>query len=283
MRSECSSRLRKRPPFWLRSSFCAKESRLARLSLMWHPKRAVNKSLATNFLSAIIILIGYVLPENNVLAGPLRAIGLFAASGALTNWLAIHMLFEKVPGLYGSGVVPTRFEEFKGAIRSLVMNQFFTKKNIDNFFKTQVGNSEQSLNPEPVLELVDHERLFEGLVESVMESPIGKMLGMFGGPAALDPLKEPFQEKMDLEIRAIFESPKLLEAIQASLQSGDAGDHTAEVAAKVEGIVNRRLDELTPQMVKTIVQDMIQQHLGWLVVWGGVFGGLIGLLTHLFL
>ena len=24
-----------------------------------------------------------------------------------------HMLFEKVPGLYGSGVIPARFEDFK--------------------------------------------------------------------------------------------------------------------------------------------------------------------------
>ena len=37
------------------------------------------------------------------------------------------MLFEKVPGLYGSGVVPSRFEEFKEGIRSLIMTQFFTE------------------------------------------------------------------------------------------------------------------------------------------------------------
>ena len=48
---------------------------------------------------------------------------------------------------------------------------------------------------------------------------------------------------------------------------------------KVDGIVTRRLGELTPGMVKEIVQDMIRRHLGWLVVWGGVFGGLIGLVT----
>jgi uncharacterized membrane protein YheB (UPF0754 family) len=63
----------------------------------------------------------------------------------------------------------------------------------------------------------------------------------------------------------------------------DNDNNAADVTAKVEAIVNRRLEELTPQMVKIIVQDMIQKHLGWLVVWGGVFGGLIGLLTHLFL
>ena len=52
------------------------------------------------------------------------------------------------------------------------------------------------------------------------------------------------------------------------------------VVSNVEGIVQARLDELTPKMVKEIVQEMIRQHLGWLVVWGGVFGGLMGVIAH---
>ncbi|MCU7375947.1 hypothetical protein PEC18_35415 [Paucibacter sp. O1-1] len=52
---------------------------------------------------AIFVLVGYGLQQQIVFT-----IGLFALSGAITNWLAIHMLFEKVPGLYGSGVVPSR-------------------------------------------------------------------------------------------------------------------------------------------------------------------------------
>jgi uncharacterized membrane protein YheB (UPF0754 family) len=51
---------------------------------------------------------------------------------------------------------------------------------------------------------------------------------------------------------------------------------------RVDAIVMQRLNELTPEMVKTIVQDMIHKHLGWLVVWGGVFGGFIGLITSFF-
>jgi uncharacterized membrane protein YheB (UPF0754 family) len=61
--------------------------------------------------------------------------GLFAISGALTNWLAVHMLFEKVPGFYGSGVIPLHFEEFKTGIRKLIMQQFFSGQNIKDFFK----------------------------------------------------------------------------------------------------------------------------------------------------
>ena len=47
----------------------------------------------------------------------------------------------------------------------------------------------------------------------------------------------------------------------------------------IDELITKRLDELTPVMVKSLVQELIKEHLGWLVVWGGVFGGLIGLFT----
>ncbi len=62
-------------------------------------------------------------------------------------------------------------------------------------------------------------------------------------------------------------------------QSAASHDTVDVVVDKVNGIVEKRLNELTPRMVKEIIQEMIRSHLGWLVVWGGVFGGLIGLVA----
>jgi uncharacterized membrane protein YheB (UPF0754 family) len=45
--------------------------------------------------------------------------------------MAIYMLFEKVPFLYGSGIIPNRFEEFKDSIKQLMMQQFFTVENVE--------------------------------------------------------------------------------------------------------------------------------------------------------
>ena len=56
-----------------------------------------------------------------------------------------------------------------------------------------------------------------------------------------------------------------------------------ELEKKISKIVDSRLDELTPIMVKEIIQDMIKKHLGWLVVWGGVFGGIIGFIGSFFM
>ena len=44
------------------------------------------------------------------------------------------MLFEKVPLLCGSGVIPNRFEDFKAGIKTLIISEFFTREHIERFF-----------------------------------------------------------------------------------------------------------------------------------------------------
>lgn len=233
----------------------------------------MNKSLATNLISIACIVAGVFSPVYNDV---IMTVGLFATSGAITNWLAVHMLFEKVPLLYGSGVIPNRFEEFKTAIRHLIMNQFFTQENVAGFFEAQTEDIAKTFNPDPVVEVIDYDRIFEGFLEAVVQSQFGSMLGFIGGVSALEPLKQPFEAQMRKEVRGILASPDFVRAIE----QGMGEEHvTDEIIEKVDRIVVKRLDELTPELVKQIVQDMIREHLGWLVVWGGVFGGLIGLIT----
>ncbi len=232
--------------------------------------RIFNKSFITNLLAIAIILTGYVCPVQQEL---MKSIGFFALSGAITNWLAIHMLFEKVPLLYGSGVIPNRFEEFKASIKELMMKQFFTVENIEQFIHTEEQQGSKLLNIEPLLDAVDYDKVFEGLVSSIMESSFGGMLQMMGGEEALGPLKEPFTEKMKLTLTEMVESDRFKTALEQGLDAHKIGE---DIIGKVETVIDKRLNELTPQLVKEIVQEIIRQHLGWLVVWGGVFGGLIG-------
>ena len=229
----------------------------------------MNKSLITNGLALITVIAGYTLDQTIILS-----IGLFALSGAITNWLAIHMLFEKVPGLYGSGVIPARFEDFKAGIKQLMMTQFFTAENIDRFLK---GDSQSSdLHLAPVIEKVDLSPAFDSLVKVIMESSFGGMLGMFGGQTALDPLKEPFIKNMKTSLADMTQTESFQQLLRDELEQPDV---MADIQQQIEDIVVKRLDELTPQLVKEIIQEMIRKHLGWLVVWGGVFGGLIGFIS----
>ncbi|ASG05145.1 DUF445 domain-containing protein [Vibrio anguillarum] len=233
----------------------------------------MNKSLLTNIIALALLTAGYQLDNTIALYA-----GLFAFSGAITNWLAIHMLFEKVPGLYGSGVIPARFEEFKTAIKSLMMEQFFTQSNIDRFLSKEMTGS-KTLDLEPVIAKVDFNPTFDSLVEVIANSPFGGMLAMFGGTDALQPLKQPFVEKMQQSMIDISQSDSVKQALKEQLE---APEMIEEITANIENIIDQRLNELTPKLVKEMVQKMIKQHLGWLVVWGGVFGGLIGVASSFF-
>lgn len=235
----------------------------------------MNKSFVTNVIAAAIIFAGVV--SEGQIKELLLAIGLFALAGGVTNWLAIHMLFEKVPGLYGSGVVVTRFEEFKSGIRLLVMEQFFSQENLDRFFAEMVTEEDnQLLDFSQVIEETDLTPAFKGLVDTIMNSSFAGMLAMVGGEAAITPLKDPFIIRMKKALNEVAHSPSFQQSVKAKLSGSPVSQ---ELFVQIEQVVNARLDDLTPLMVKEIIQTMIRQHLGWLVVWGGVFGGFIGLLT----
>lgn len=228
----------------------------------------MNKSLLTNLLAAATCLAGFLLDNGLVLMA-----GAFAFSGALTNWLAVHMLFERVPGLYGSGVIPLHFEEFKHGIRNLMMEQFFTEENIQRFLHQE---SAQGLDLAPIIDKIDLAPAFDSLVKTIMESSFGGMLSMVGGAEALAPLKQPFINNMRQSLQQLTQT----EAFQATMSETLEGKSLSDdIRENIEQIIEQRLDELTPGLVKNIIEKMIAKHLGWLVVWGGVFGGIIGLLT----
>jgi uncharacterized membrane protein YheB (UPF0754 family) len=232
--------------------------------------RPLDKSVVTNLVAFAIIVLGYISP---VLQDFIKSIGFFALSGAITNWLAIHMLFEKVPYLYGSGVIPDRFEEFKLSIKQLMMEQFFTVSNIEQFIESEEEQGSKMLNLEPFLNAVDYDKIYESLVSSIMNSSFGGMLVMMGGEEALAPLKEPFTEKMKITLVDMVESDRFKTALKHGLDAHKIG---IDIIDKIETVIDKRLNELTPQLVKEMVQAIIREHLGWLVVWGGIFGGLMG-------
>ena len=215
-----------------------------------------NKSLTTNIAAIAIIAVSYLLSKYNEIV---YLIGLFALSGGITNWLAIHMLFEKVPFFYGSGVIPNRFEEFKRGIKQLVMNEFFTPQNINIFLEQQT-----EVFSTDIQNIIDFDRVFDGLVEAIERSSMGSVLAMLGGRKALQPLKEPITLKLQEVIKEMKETRNVDK------------NQTSSLLTQVEQIIDQRLHELTPLQVKNIIQKMIREHLGWLVVWGGIVGGFIG-------
>ena len=220
----------------------------------------MNKSLITNLLAILIIFVGYLYQEDYQF---IIITGVFALSGSITNWLAIHMLFEKIPLLYGSGVILDKFEDIKLGIKNLILQELFTETQINNFLlDNKVSASETIINK------IDFDKVFLGLVEAIEGSQLGGMLAMVGGRKALDPLKDPFTKKLKIIIE---------DFVTENTSNENSSETTASLLLKIENILDTRLADLSPEDIKIIIQKMIKEHLGWLVVWGGFFGGFLGL------
>ena len=229
------------------------------------------KSFITNLICATLAIIGYF--------GGIQALlmaGLFGLSGALTNHLAVHMLFERVPLLYGSGVIQLRFEAFKSAVKNLIMNEFFSKEQLEKFFEKESARIELA----PLVEQSDVSPAFEALKSSVMKSSFGPMLGMFGGESALESLKEPFEKELRAALVEMVQGDLFRQKLNLYLHEAYVGE---DIHVMLSEMIQSRLDDLTPLMVKKMVETLIKEHLGWLVVWGGFFGGLIGLVGTMIL
>ena len=195
------------------------------------------------------------------------SIGMFAISGSITNWLAIHMLFDKVKFLYGSGVILDRFDEIKLGIKNLALEELFTKDKIEKYLLDKNDNGIKS-----IISKIDYDKLFEGLLDAIESSKLGGMLVMLGGRKALLPLKEPIITKLKSIIN---------EKLKNLFTDSSKVDFVEKFKKSIEKAIDSKLQELKPEDVKLIIEKMIRVHLGWLIVWGGVFGGLFGLVFSL--
>ena len=220
----------------------------------------MNKNLLTNIISFSIMILGAFSPlYQNILF----SIGLFSLSGGLTNWLAIYMLFEKIPLIYGSGIIPNKFELIKEKIKKLIFDEFFTEENLK-----KIVMSETQFDTNYLIESVGKDNLFSKFVEAIEESSLGNMLTLVGGKAALEPLKDPLIEKMKI----------ILEDFSKISNNGN-DDLVKSIKSQVENIIEIRLNELSSAEITKIIKEMIENHLGWLVIWGAIVGGIIGFIV----
>ena len=200
------------------------------------------------------------------------AAGLFGFAGGITNWLAVKMLFDRVPGLYGSGVIPNRFREIRANIKTLIMAHFFEEDYLRRFFEERgLGVETPRLGEEmrALLDSPEADAAIEAEVESLKQGPMGMMIRM-AGPDVVKVLAHQF-------VGALIDrlAPMVEERLRADPSAG-----IPALRAQVDGLLEAKLEELTPAVVKEMMEQVMRRHLGWLIVWGNVFGGLIGLLSR---
>ena len=222
----------------------------------------MNKTLTTNSVAGLILVSSFIdSPFQNILFN----VGAFALSGSLTNNLAIYMLFEKIPLIYGSGVIQNNFDHFKVAIKGLVLEEFFNRDNVLGLLSNTETQTASGISG-----FINPNRIFDQFVEAIQASSLSGILAMVGGTKALEPLRTPITEKFS---QLVLEVEQNIKKNPIDMIGSD------NFFSDIESLIDSRLEQLTPKYVKEIISTMIYQHLGWLVVWGGVAGGIVGLVV----
>ena len=232
----------------------------------WH------KGNVSNLISFTLLVGGWVATGQGWGWAPwVLAAGLFGFAGGITNWLAVKMLFDRVPLLYGSGVIPNRFQEIRAKIKQLIMVHFFDEEHLRRNMEKGFGLLPEAHEVEfKLLELLQSDevdRVIEKKLEEITSS-VGTMIKLVGIDLVKSLVKE-FLSGMAVEL-----TPRLMDELHKM------GPDLEVIRDKVDQILTAKLEELTPSVVKRMMEDVMREHLGWLVVWGNVFGGMIGLLSR---
>ena len=244
----------------------------------------VPRGLISNLLSLMTMALGLLwtlardnpdsaMPSHALTVGPwLLAAGVFGFAGGITNWLAVKMLFDRVPLLYGSGVIPNRFREIRATIKDLIMTHFFGEEYLQRFFEQHGSQLTGGVSLEKELtDLLASDQADEAIeaeIENLKQGPMGMMVTIAGNDMLKVIIKQ-FMGGLVTRVAPVAEARLRAKTVDVPVLRG-----------QVDRLLEEKLEELTPEIVKSMMERVIRDHLGWLIVWGNVFGAAIGLLAR---
>lgn len=204
--------------------------------------------------------------------------GVFGLAGGGTNWLAIVMLFYRIPLLYGSGVFYRQHKQIRDVIKLIVLQMLFDSEHIENYITKRirqfssnvhiVDNITQALNSEETDRIIDKslDRLF-----SQPESYYLDVLGL--SREQIRPMIKPSVISLCAE-----SAPFVLGTVTES--DKEQAISVPRFREEMDRYLSWRVEELTGRRVGRLMRTLMYQHLGWVVVWGSIFGIISGVIIQ---
>jgi hypothetical protein len=241
-----------------------------------------NKGTISNIITFAVMVVGFALSAAGHDEEPavqyVVACGVFGFAGGITNWVAVEMLFRKIPGVAGSGVILRQFVPIRESIKAMMMEMFFevefmrvyiARRALDLVRELDVSGRITRMMSEP-----EFDAILRDQIVALAAQPEGMLLqsmaGMFGGVDNMVPMLKPMLVRVSSELGG-----------QAAERFDPFETWPVEqMRTFLDDMLQEKLLLLTPLMVKDMMEALMRKHCTWLVVWGNVFGGLIGVASH---
>ncbi|GMI42977.1 hypothetical protein TrCOL_g3854 [Triparma columacea] len=239
-------------------------------------KGDLSNSIAFGFL--VLGVITVAVDSNNVFFAYLLSFGLFSFCGGITNWLAVKMLFDRIPFLYGSGVIPRQFVAIRETVKNTIMKTFFDSEYLETYIndraKGLLGDLDLGARIKSGLEKPEFDTKLIAKLEEMSLKPEGMLIQtmaqMFGGVPLLVPVIKPLILGFADEFASSFvDNFDIKELVSVD-----------KIRNELDKLMSEKLLLLTPELVKALMEEVIREHLSWLIIWGNLFGGILGILSQ---
>ena len=208
--------------------------------------------------------------------GPyLVSFGVFALAGGVTHWLAIKMLFDRIPLLYGSGIILRNFREIRTSVKDALMSAFFDEASLQQYLKSKISHFLSGANLDERIKGFLNNPAFESIIDRKLDTlsqrPEGLVVAMMGVSVdQLKPMIKPFIMGLSNDIAPLF----------SRMIDPDQFLDLSFVRMELDGLMNDKLKDMDAKRVRNILKSIMKDHLGWLIVWGNLLGGIIGVVTQ---
>ena len=217
-------------------------------------QKNANKGNISNVATFVVMCLGIVLHISFRTFVPwkyLLSFGLFGFAGGFTNWLAVKMLFDRIPGLAGSGVIPRQFKAIRMTVKNTIMKTFFDAEYLDNYLSTHaksfLGKIDLGAKIRAVLDNPETDALIVTKLQEASAKPEGAMLGMAagfvpGGIPGMVPMLKPmllgFADEMAQKLVDSFNPSEVINIDQ--------------IRQQIDDLMTEKLQQLTPEIVKKV-------------------------------
>eukprot|EP00698_Gefionella_okellyi_P017532 TRINITY_DN5147_c0_g1_i3.p1 TRINITY_DN5147_c0_g1~~TRINITY_DN5147_c0_g1_i3.p1 ORF type:complete len:322 (+),score=51.34 TRINITY_DN5147_c0_g1_i3:145-1110(+) len=199
----------------------------------------------------------------------LLSIGLFAFICGISNSIAVKLFFDKVPCIYGSGVVQTHQMELRDAMRRVVMNSCLDSRSLQQHFMSEEQRTRfgDTFSPQHITEALRSTQM-----ELSIDNCIRQIVSESDGPVAL-------QQSKALVVSVIMNmAPEIANLLtQASMT---VPPDSARLRTSLDALVSDKLAEVQPDILRGMINTAFRQHASWVVVWGNIVGAMVGLVAQ---